>query len=184
MPDWHPWEDYKQSYSARADLGGGVTLTLSRPFDYLPWLIGPVASLSAMLGQNRVLDIEVDEQSQTLLQFASGALGTVQLDYLQKPAAHWVEIQCERGNLVCDFHTNYFKQYVNAEDKLHEFPPEPDFDRNQLFLAQTRHFIEVVSGQAEPNCTLEDGIHALEIALVALESAKRGARISLPLIQS
>jgi len=21
LPDWHPWEDYRQSYAARADLG-------------------------------------------------------------------------------------------------------------------------------------------------------------------
>ena len=26
MPDWHPWEDYRKSYSARADMGGGVIL--------------------------------------------------------------------------------------------------------------------------------------------------------------
>ncbi len=35
LPDWHPWEDYRHSYSARSDLGGGVVLTLSHPFDYL-----------------------------------------------------------------------------------------------------------------------------------------------------
>ena len=31
LPDWHPYEDYKQSYSAKDDLGGGVILTLSHP---------------------------------------------------------------------------------------------------------------------------------------------------------
>ena len=24
LPDWHPWEDYRKGYSARADLGGGA----------------------------------------------------------------------------------------------------------------------------------------------------------------
>ena len=28
LPDWHPWEDYRRSYAARADLGGGAALTL------------------------------------------------------------------------------------------------------------------------------------------------------------
>ena len=28
LPGWHPWEDYRQGYSARPDLGGGVVLTL------------------------------------------------------------------------------------------------------------------------------------------------------------
>ena len=29
LPAWHPWEDYRKSYSARKDLGGGVILTLT-----------------------------------------------------------------------------------------------------------------------------------------------------------
>ena len=47
LPDWHPWEDYKQGYAARPELGGGVVLTLSHPLDYLRWLLGEVESLSA-----------------------------------------------------------------------------------------------------------------------------------------
>ncbi len=35
LPGWHPWEDYRQGYAARSDLGGGVVLTLSHPLDYL-----------------------------------------------------------------------------------------------------------------------------------------------------
>ena len=35
LPGWHPWEDYRKSYSARKDLGGGVLLTLSHPLDYV-----------------------------------------------------------------------------------------------------------------------------------------------------
>jgi len=33
LPGWHPWEDYRRSYAARADLGGGVVNTLSHPLD-------------------------------------------------------------------------------------------------------------------------------------------------------
>ena len=28
LPNWHPWEDFRLSYAARKDLGGGVLLTL------------------------------------------------------------------------------------------------------------------------------------------------------------
>ena len=40
LPDWHPWEDYRQSYAARADLGGGVVRTLCHPLDYARFLLG------------------------------------------------------------------------------------------------------------------------------------------------
>ena len=42
LPNWHPWEDYRSSYAARSDLGGGVTLTLTHPLDYIRWLAGDV----------------------------------------------------------------------------------------------------------------------------------------------
>ena len=51
LPDWHPWEDHRQSYSARADLGGGVVLTLIHPLDYLHWLFGPVRRTQAATGR-------------------------------------------------------------------------------------------------------------------------------------
>jgi len=53
------------------------------------------------------------------------------------------------------------------------------FERNELFLAQMRHFIEVVEGLVEPNCTLEDGIKALQIALAVHTSAIEGRKIKL-----
>ena len=43
LPGWHPWEDYRNSYAARNDLGGGVLNTLSHPIDYLRWFMGESA---------------------------------------------------------------------------------------------------------------------------------------------
>ncbi len=179
LPDWHPWEDYRKSYSARQDLGGGVTLTLSHPFDYLHWLLGKVEKVGGMTTNSGTLEIDVDEQAQANLSFEGGALASVQLDYVQKPAAHWLEIQCADGYLVCDFVTGYFKKFLNEKGKLEEFPPDPQFERNNLFIDQMRHFIDVFEGNTKPKCTLSDGIHALQIALAVHESSASGKQIQL-----
>ena len=50
LPQWHPWEDYRQSYAARTDLGGGVIVTLTHPLDYLRFLLGNVESLWSFNG--------------------------------------------------------------------------------------------------------------------------------------
>jgi len=60
-----------------------------------------------------------------------------------------------------------------------EIPAPVAFDRNDLFLAEMRHFIDVVSGRAEPQCTLEDGHRALEIALAAYRSSAEGEKVKL-----
>ena len=48
MPNWHPWEDYRQAYAAREDLGGGVIRTLTHPLDYVRWLGGEVTEVRAL----------------------------------------------------------------------------------------------------------------------------------------
>ena len=53
------------------------------------------------------------------------------------------------------------------------------FERNDMFLEQTRHFLDVLRGEAQPLCSLQDGIQALRLALAALESAQQGILISL-----
>ena len=40
LPQCHPWEDYRRSYAARRELGGGVIVTLAHPLDYLRSLLG------------------------------------------------------------------------------------------------------------------------------------------------
>src|SRR5204863_1605636 len=40
LPGWHSYEDYRQSYAARRELGGGVVLTQIHELDYVHWLFG------------------------------------------------------------------------------------------------------------------------------------------------
>jgi predicted dehydrogenase len=61
MPGWHPWEDYRKSYSARDELGGGVVLTLCHPLDYLRWLLGEVSSVWAFTGKISDMEINVED---------------------------------------------------------------------------------------------------------------------------
>jgi predicted dehydrogenase len=174
LPDWHPWEDYRQGYSARADLGGGVILTLCHPLDYLRWLLGEVEALWAFADRLGNLEIQVEDTAEIGLRFASGVLGSVHLDYNQRPPAHHVEIAGTDGLLQWENTTGTSRLFRAEITEWEEFPTPAGFERNQLFLAQMRHFQEVVQGKAVPLCTLEDGIKALELALAAIDSQNQG----------
>ncbi len=189
LPNWHPWEDYRQSYAARADLGGGVIVTLTHPLDYLRFLLGDVESLWSFNGHLSPLEIDVEDVAEIGLKFSNGAVGGVHINYFQRPPVHRLEIVGTSGTL----------SWNNSDGVLHfsrlpaEFgtfsadPPMPivetfalpeGFDRNHLFIAQTKHFIEVVGG-AGPVCDLNDGVQALRLALSAKESQQTGKVIRL-----
>ena len=182
LPAWHPWEDYRQSYSARPDLGGGVILTLCHPFDYLRWLLGEVRELWAFAGKLSDLELEVEDTAEIGLRFERGVLGSLHLDYNQRPPAHTLEMTGTQGALRWDNATGAASLYQAASAGGGEwvtYPVPEGFERNHLFLAEMRHFLCVARGEASPACTLEDGSKALELATAARFSAQDGEIVRL-----
>jgi predicted dehydrogenase len=185
LPQWHPWEDYRQSYAARAELGGGVIVTLTHPLDYLRYLLGDVESLWSFNGHISPLEVDVEDVAEIGLKFANGTVGGVHVNYFQRPPVHRLEIVGTNGTLRWDNADGilHFQRmsapFGSYSDQapiplIETFPPPEGFERNQLFLAQTRHFIEIVRGESEPVCTLKDGVMALRLALAAYASQRSG----------
>jgi predicted dehydrogenase len=179
LPAWHPWEDYRSSYSARKDLGGGVVLTLSHVLDTIGWLLGRVVSVWAFTARAEELALDVEDAAEIGLNFASGTLGSVHVDYHQRPPAHWLEIIGTAGTLRWDNSRARVELYRVETGNWEIFDAPPGFERNDLFIAQTRHFLSVLQGESEPVCGLKDGVQALTLALAALESARRGQLVRL-----
>jgi predicted dehydrogenase len=179
LPGWHPWEDYRQGYSARADLGGGVLLTLSHPFDYLRWLLGEVIWVTAEAERGGELDIDVDTLAHVVLGLGSGVLASVHLDYYQRPTQHWLEIIGTQGWLRWDNATGRTTYWNETEPDGKVVEPPKGFERNTLFVDEMRHFLDVAGGRARSLCSLDDGVRALRVALAALVSSKDGRRVDV-----
>ncbi|HSL45226.1 MAG TPA: Gfo/Idh/MocA family oxidoreductase [Anaerolineales bacterium] len=190
LPQWHPWEDYRQSYAARADLGGGVIVTLTHPLDYLRYLLGDVETLWSFNGHISPLEIDVEDVAEIGLKFANGTVGGVHVNYFQRPPVHRLEIVGTDGSLRWDNADGIlhcfkspasFGSYSDnpAAPVVETFAPPEGFERNQLFVAQMLHFIETARGESEPVCSLEDGIMALRLALAAYESQNTGRSVKL-----
>ena len=179
LPGWHPWEDYRRSYSARPDLGGGVVLTLSHPVDYLGWLLGEIDSVQAQTGCLGGLGIAVEDTAEMIFHFSQGCIGSLHLDYVQKPPRHTLEIIGTGGSLTWDNASGAVSVYREDQNGWETIPAPQGFERNDLFLAEMRHFIEVTAGRAEPVCSLEDGIRALRLVLAVHEASQAGCRVTV-----
>ena len=172
LPAWHPWEDYRDSYAARKALGGGVVNTLSHPLDYVRWLFGEVESLSAVTGHVSDLEIDVEDLAEITMQFQNGSVGSIHLDYFQRPPAHWIEINAEKGYVHWENKTGVAKIFDAENQRWRRIQPEEGFERNDLFLAEMKHFIELITVGGESHCSLLDGIRALELTDAVHASAE------------
>jgi len=172
LPGWHPYEDYRQMYASRASLGGGVILSQIHEFDYLYSLFGAPRSVYALGGHRSSLEIDVEDVASTLMDCEVDGRSLpvhLQQDYLQRPASRGCEVIGDSGKAIMDLAGLKLTRY-GSDGKLAESLQWEGFDRNQLFLDQTRHFLDCVETRRKPVVDLTDGVWSLRMALAAKES--------------
>ena len=161
LPDWHPYEDYRTTYAARADLGGGVVVTQIHEFDYLYSLFGLPSRIYALGGHWSDLEIDVEDTASVLMEAKLGSrILPIHLhqDYLQSPPSQQCEVIGDKGRAVMDLRDLSVSLYKLGEPEPEVFRVE-NFDRNNLFLDQARHFLHCVETREKPIVDITDGIH-------------------------
>jgi len=167
LPGWHPWEDYRQGYAARADLGGGVVLTLCHPFDYLRWMLGEAEVVGATGGKCSNLELDTEDTAAVLLRFKSGAIGSIYLDYVSQPPTHTLQIIGTDGRVEWDALCASAKIYTQGGRAFETLIPGRFLERNEMFMDQAADFMHCIENDKTPACTLQDGVRALELCLAA-----------------
>jgi len=176
LPGWHPWEDYRKSYAANRDMGGGVVLTLSHPLDYLRWIFGEIKELFAVTGKFSDLEIKSEDTAEVLLTFTNNIIGGLHLDYYQQPKKHYLSIICSNGTAYWEYETSMVR-LEKASSEIVELKVPDRYERNQMYLAEMQHFLDICKKGVHPICTYSDGKKALEFAWGILQSGRYNERV-------
>jgi predicted dehydrogenase len=180
LPDWHPGRDYRQSYSARRDKGGGVILDLIHELDYAYWFFGAAGRVFAFSGKKGDLEIETEDTAEITLEFRNGVWCQVHLDYLRRCPARAFTLTGTGGVVEGDIINNNVRVYEVGRQNWEAGATGGAYDNNEMYLAELRHFIDYLNGAVpQPLIGLEDGINVLKIALAAGESARKGQVVNL-----
>ncbi len=180
LPDWHPWEDYRRSYSGRRDLGGGAVLTFSHELDALCWLLGAPARVTAMVAHGSSLQIDAEDVAEIVVQFASGVIGSIHLDYIRRPPRRTLELVGENGVLRWEYQRNRLEIYSVETRQWRIEEGNPTYARNQMYVDELRDFVETVrDGPVPALLDGRQGAAVLALALAALRSAADGRTLDL-----
>ncbi|MBI1888700.1 MAG: Gfo/Idh/MocA family oxidoreductase [Candidatus Spechtbacteria bacterium] len=180
LPDWHPWEDYRTTYPAKKELGGGVVLTQSHDIDYLYWFFGMPKKIAAFGGTQTGLEVDVEDSVKSIFEYEDGKTVSLHMDFYQRPPRRIFEIMGRDGTLRWD----YYAKTLTLTPHKKEIPPtitgDPErFDRNSMFLAELAHFVDCVEGKARPEVSFEDGFNVLKICEAMLSSIAHNAIVHL-----
>lgn len=177
LPDWRPWQNYKESYTARKDLGGGIILDGSHEIDYICWLLGEVKEIFCFADKLSNLDVSVEDTSEILLKFKNDVIVEIHLDFIQRDYSRNCKIIGENGTITWDYTEDIVKLYTVNTKKWKTFPIK--MKKHDMYIQEMKHFLDCINGKTKP---IVDGITAkkvLEMALAAKKSAETGKVIKL-----
>lgn len=177
LPGWHTYEDYRQMYASRSDLGGGVILSQIHEMDYLYWLFGLPRRIFAMGGHLSSLEIDVEDTASILMDCA-GVPVHLHQDYIQRPPSRALQIIGDAGKILVDFRALTVEAF-DGKGESNGVTSFDGFERNQLFTDELAHFFACIKGKEKPLVSLRDGSQSLQMALAAKESLATGRIVEL-----
>ena len=172
LPAWHKYEDYRQMYASKKELGGGVILSQIHEMDYLYSWFGLPSRICALGGHLSSLEIDVEDVASIMMEYNNGERVMpvhVHQDYVQRPSRRGCSIIGDAGRIDFDLAGSTLKVF-DQEGSLTEEADYADLDRNSLFMGELKHFAECVEKREQTTATLSDGAASLKMAMAAKRS--------------
>jgi predicted dehydrogenase len=157
LPDWRPGQDYRETYSAKADCGGGVHLDLIHELDYVCWLFGfPLAS-KRFSSSTSSLALASEDYANYLLNYDSFSVNIV-LNYFRRDAKRTLEIVCDEGTYAIDLLHNTV--HYNGQTVFSSSQRIAD-----TYTTQMRYFIEQLTTETIPMNQAGEAYQILKLCL-------------------
>ena len=161
LPSWRPGRDYRETYSAKKSLGGGVLNDLSHELDLLELFTGPWKRVVASIGKRSPLEIETEDCASLLVESERCSQCSLEMNYLHKPRSYRrITVNCGVGTVELDFGTQ--KLTVNG-DEVAVLPLPDSIYHEQLRMA--------LSGRGSELCSEATAVRIVELIAAAHRSA-------------
>lgn len=181
LPEWHPWEDYRDGYAARGAMGGGAILASGvHELDYLTWILGPAEAVCALAEHRSALELQDAEDTAALvLRFAHGAIGELHCDLVQRPSSRWCKIVGEHGTIVWDVRDNQVRLFHPGRRGWDVVLDRTGFDYNTTYVDELCHLIDCVRRKTPSINGIAEGRRNLQLALAAKTASRLGQPVAL-----
>jgi predicted dehydrogenase len=176
VPDWHPYEDWKQLYAVRRELGGGVLLTEIHEIDLAFWFFGVPRRVLCLCGNFGAERLDVEDTAQLTLEYPNFVV-QISLCFMQREPRRGIEIAGAGGYVTCDLVANRL-QHVDYRSGQRTTDSPASVSNEALFEWQADALLVDDSNDTEEQ--LRAAWCSQAIVAAARLSAKDGRAVTMP----
>lgn len=139
LPSWRPGQDYRKTYSAQKDLGGGVSIDLIHEWDYLVYLFGQPDRIHSFIGKKSDLDIDSDDYAIYIAELKDKII-ELHLDYFGRNTIREICLFTKEDTIVGDIENHYIK-FLSSGKVIDLHEERDDYQRKEL-----NYFLDMIFG--------------------------------------
>ena len=171
LPDWHPWESYKNFFVGNKKTNGCREILAIE----LPWIVDVFGDISKIhVTKNKITDLEIDYPDSFIVSLShkNGSNGVLIVDLASRNAVRNLEIINEDIYLSWDGTPDGFEEYdfdLKEMKKLNlydEISKEKDYNQTiveNAYLEEIKNFFNVLNSKEEPLHSFEKDKYVLDI---------------------
>lgn len=156
LPDWRPGIDYRKTYSAVKELGGGVAIDLIHEWDYLHYICGRPENIFSIFSKTSDLEIDTEDIAVYIAKYPS-FLVELHLDYFGRSTRREIELFTKEDTITCDLIKNEIRWMKSG--RVISFEEErDDFQKEEM-----RAFFDMITNEKENINSIEFAIETLKL---------------------
>ena len=156
LPNWRPGQDYRKTYSAHKDMGGGVSIDLIHEWDYLTWLFGMPTQCQQIIG--KVSDLEIDSDDLAIYIGKNDKTAfELHLDYFGRHTLRTLDLFTVDDTIHCDLIAGTVS-YLKSGNVV-----KLESERNAFQMREIEHFFEIINNKTINDSTPEHAYSVLKI---------------------
>ncbi len=171
LPDWHPWESYKDFFVGNKQTNGVREIYAIQ----LPWIVdcfGEIDSFSSLSTRSTGLDIDFPDSLISVFNHKNGNIGVFVADVVSRKAVARLEVTGESLHVFWDGHNDDFYLYdiekrqmnqIQVYDTIEHLEGYSDIITEQPYREELIDFFRYIKGESKPRYSLEDDEKILKL---------------------
>jgi predicted dehydrogenase len=160
LPDWRPGKDFRNIYSVKPEMGGGVHLDLFHELDYIVWIFGEPIQSHCIKRNSSSLNIESYDYANYILEYQTYTTSII-LNYYRRSAKRQIEIVFKEETWIIDLLSN---KITDGKGLLIYY--SDNYIMLDTYVEQMQYFLHNLKNNLAPMNTLPESLKILKIALI------------------
>ncbi|MEK7116244.1 MAG: Gfo/Idh/MocA family oxidoreductase [Patescibacteria group bacterium] len=178
LPDWHPWEDYRNVFFSKKETGACRELF---PFElcWINWLVSsPVSDVTGFLAHISDLDMEADDILSASLVHGNDVRGNVLIDVISRKPLRTLTLMGSEGVIEWDWMASEVRVKLASKETeiiaIEKGKTEEGYIIvEEMYVEEIKAFLDAIRGISTYPYTFEDVLRNLETLSALEDSAKR-----------